>query len=247
MIAVSLLLVAGAVTLLVLGLWLSSSAMLGGSIAASLVAAVLLVIGARRSASNPWAAAHRESARRPSHREHGDRPSYRDQSGRPWQRERGAAAPAGPPGGGTDATRTDPPRRVGRLEPAVPPSRPFEPVNEDVPASPGPLRNGSTQVTEPIVREPPGSGAGRGGPDDYLDPPDEPAPQQVSAADAERVGRMATEVLVVDGRPRYHLPGCVHLLGRESEPLPVREAIELGFSPCGLCEPDSALLADRRV
>lgn len=78
------------------------------------------------------------------------------------------------------------------------------------------------------------------------DPPDEPAQQQVSAADAARVGRMTTEVLVVDGRPRYHLPGCVHLLGRESEPLPVTEAVELGFTPCSLCEPDSALLADAR-
>lgn len=83
-------------------------------------------------------------------------------------------------------------------------------------------------------------------PDDDVDPPDEPAPQQVSAADAARVGRMATEVLVVDGRPRYHLPGCVHLLGRECEPLPVGEAVELGFTPCSLCEPDSALLADAR-
>lgn len=82
--------------------------------------------------------------------------------------------------------------------------------------------------------------------DEDEDPPDEPAAQQVSAADAARVSRMTTEVLVVDGRPRYHLPGCVHLLGRESEPLPVSEAIDLGFTPCSLCEPDSALLADAR-
>jgi hypothetical protein len=83
-------------------------------------------------------------------------------------------------------------------------------------------------------------------PEPETDPPDEPAPQQVSAEDAARVGRMLTEILVVDGRPRYHLPGCVHLLGRESEPLPVGEAIGLGFTPCSLCEPDSALLADAR-
>jgi hypothetical protein len=57
---------------------------------------------------------------------------------------------------------------------------------------------------------------------------------------------MSAEVLVVDGRPRYHVPGCVHLLGRPIEPLPVNEALELGFSPCALCEPDSALLADAR-
>ena len=33
---------------------------------------------------------------------------------------------------------------------------------------------------------------------------------------------------MIDGRPRYHLTGCVHLLGRRTEPLPVSEAVELG-------------------
>jgi hypothetical protein len=78
------------------------------------------------------------------------------------------------------------------------------------------------------------------------DPPDEPVAQRVTAADAARVARMSTDVLVIDGRPRYHVAGCVHLLGRPFEPLPVSDAVELGFSPCGLCEPDSALLADAR-
>ena len=81
---------------------------------------------------------------------------------------------------------------------------------------------------------------------DEDDPADEPLPQSVRPADAVQVARMDAEVLVVDGRPRYHLPGCVHLLGRDSEPLAVNEAIELGFTPCGLCEPDSALLARAR-
>ena len=44
----------------------------------------------------------------------------------------------------------------------------------------------------------------------------------------------------------YHLRGCVHLLGRENEPLPVGEAIELGFTPCSVCEPNSAILAAAR-
>jgi hypothetical protein len=78
------------------------------------------------------------------------------------------------------------------------------------------------------------------------DPPDEPAAQLVSPADAARVARMDADVLVIDGRPRYHQAGCVHLLGRESEPLPVSEAVELGFTPCSLCEPDSALVAEAR-
>uniref|UniRef100_UPI001EF202CB hypothetical protein n=1 Tax=Asanoa siamensis TaxID=926357 RepID=UPI001EF202CB len=82
--------------------------------------------------------------------------------------------------------------------------------------------------------------------DDDEDPPDEPAAQFVSAADAARVARMSAPVLVIDGRPRYHISGCVHLLGRESEPLPVSEAADLGFTPCSLCEPDSALLAGAR-
>ncbi|MEJ3747726.1 hypothetical protein WEI85_31095 [Actinomycetes bacterium KLBMP 9797] len=77
---------------------------------------------------------------------------------------------------------------------------------------------------------------------DDEDPPDEPAAQFVEPADAALVARMTADVLVIDGRPRYHLTGCVHLLGRESEPLPVGEAVELGFTPCGRCEPDSALL-----
>jgi hypothetical protein len=82
--------------------------------------------------------------------------------------------------------------------------------------------------------------------DEDEDPPDEPAVQRVAPSDAARVARMSNEVLVIDGRPRYHIAGCVHLLGRPHEPLPVNEAVELGFSPCGLCEPASELLAGAR-
>lgn len=247
MIAVSLLLIAGAITLLILGLWLPSSALLGGSIAASLLAAVLLVIGARRAVPRPEAAVPRGRGAPPSHRERGaERVEHR---GRGEDGDR-AEPPRRPehPGGWPERGEGRPERPEGRTEQ---PPQSAEPVTTTIPAQQGPLRNGSTHVTEPIVLEPAGHPAGPAEPDepeDDLDedPPDEPAPQQVSAADAARVGRMATEVLVVDGRPRYHLPGCVHLLGRESEPLPVGEAIELGFSPCSLCEPDSALLADAR-
>ena len=70
--------------------------------------------------------------------------------------------------------------------------------------------------------------------------PERRAGGPADAAPATRRGRQLTpDVYVVDGRPRYHLRGCVHLLGRESEPLPVSEAVELGFTPCGVCEPDS--------
>jgi hypothetical protein len=78
---------------------------------------------------------------------------------------------------------------------------------------------------------------------DEDDPADEPLPQTVSPADAVRVARLDAEVLVVDGRPRYHLPECPHLVGRLTEPIPVNEAVELGFSPCGLCRPVDRLVA----
>ena len=185
MIIVSILLIFGAAGLLVLGLWQSSSALLSGSIAASLLAAILLVVATRR---------------------------------------------------GTAAGRLAEPAADDQLPdwPAGSGARPTEAVTMTIPVQGAPGRGGTA---------PEGAGPPE---DEDFDPPDEPAPQQVSAADAARVGRMQTEVLVVDGRPRYHLPGCVHLLGRESEPLPVGEAIDLGFTPCSLCEPDSALLADAR-
>jgi hypothetical protein len=75
------------------------------------------------------------------------------------------------------------------------------------------------------------------------DPADEPLPQKVSPTDAVRVARLDAEVLVVDGRPRYHVPECPHLVGRLTEPVPVNEAVELGFSPCGLCRPVDQLVA----
>jgi hypothetical protein len=81
-------------------------------------------------------------------------------------------------------------------------------------------------------------------PDD--DPLDEPPAQLVPPADAALIARLDTSVMVVDGRPRYHLVTCVHLLGREVQTLPVGEAVELGFTPCNLCEPDTTLLAQAR-
>jgi len=75
------------------------------------------------------------------------------------------------------------------------------------------------------------------------DPADEPLPQAVRAADAVRIARMDAEVLVVDGRPRFHFADCPHLVGRLTEPLPVAEAVELGFNPCGLCRPVDRLVA----
>ncbi|XTZ14156.1 hypothetical protein ACQSSU_21965 [Micromonospora echinospora] len=101
-------------------------------------------------------------------------------------------------------------------------------------------------VAEPEPQGPPGPPAAGTRDDDPGPADDEPGVQEVSPADAARVARLDTEVLVVDGRPRYHVADCLHLLGREPEPLPASEAVELGFTPCADCGPDTVLLADSR-
>jgi hypothetical protein len=79
---------------------------------------------------------------------------------------------------------------------------------------------------------------------DVLD--DEPSEQILNAADAVALARMRDQVVVVvDGRPRYHVPECLHLLGRRVERLTVKEAVELEFTACAQCQPVSRLLARR--
>jgi hypothetical protein len=251
----SLLLILVAVGLLVLGLAQGSSALLVASIAASLLAAVALVTGARQAAAaraGARSAAGRADAE-PAATGFGADDGYRPRGdGFPIvdepigatvgdQAEAYLAEPAyaGHPHDGRSRdgalAETEPHHGSGAYAPA--------PVQE--PAYPELVVEPQRTATIP-AQEYSAEPAGDADPGDDADPIDEPAPQLVPAATAARVARMSTEVLVIDARPRYHLPGCVHLLGRSSEPLPVSEAVELGFTPCGLCEPDSALLADAR-
>jgi hypothetical protein len=194
----SLLLILVAVVLLGAGLARGDNVLLIGSIAASLLAAIALLAGARQAGAAPEEEPD-ELGTRPGS-EHGDE-DY-------------------------DRAPTIVPVRVG-ARPAQPPTS-EDPTRVSV--APGiPVRVSAMQDADG---------------DDDEDPPDEPPAQQVTPADAARVARLTIEVLVVDGRPRYHLAGCQHLLDRDSEPLPVSEAVELGFTPCSLCEPDTGLLAE---
>ena len=230
MIVGSLLLIVVAVGLLVVGLLQGANALLVASIAASLLAAVALILGGRQVA-----AARRSAAAQ-----------TRSRSG---AGDRARAA--------RDLDHEDLPleeiRRSRR-----------EPVGAGVGAGVssglyGQAAADETSMLAPIREEEPypsvphqGYGAGPALDDDEDDdydedePDDEPAPEMTSAADRARVSQLTHDVYVVDGRPRYHLRECVHLLGRESEALPVGEANELGFTPCGACEPDAALIAAAR-
>jgi hypothetical protein len=298
----SLLLILVAVTLLVLGLADGSSPLLVGSIGASLLAAIALVIGARQAAAARAGTEDYledgvggvrdgdevESQRRRrsgAYAERGELPDQRVGASRgagagamtgvmPAMAGPPMAPPAPPP---MDAPANGVPGQYGTPARSGVPGQygpPAQPGDYGAPAQPGvPGQYGAPvpaefdefgdEITDDHHRDSELAGMRRDSDlagnrhdsdladvDDDVDvdddPPDEPAPQAVSAADAARVARMAADVLVIDGRPRYHLAGCVHLLGRESEPLPVGEAVELGFTPCSLCEPDSALLADAR-
>ncbi|RIV38373.1 hypothetical protein [Micromonospora radicis] len=93
-------------------------------------------------------------------------------------------------------------------------------------------------------RQPPGPPvgpeAGDGAAEAY---DDEPAAQEITPEQAVRLAQLSDEVRVVDGRPRFHLVECPHLVGREHEPLRAAEAVELGFSPCAHCTPGTTLLS----
>jgi hypothetical protein len=235
MTVVSLVLIVGAVALLGYGLLDGSNLFLAASILASVLAAGVLLLGARRSGRAAVAdAVKAEQAAR------GRRRSRREELV-------GAGVGGGDrSSGGSDDYDSDEvsaPRETALLDVGA---------RRGVPAQAGHPPISDYQQSVPDDYAEPEYGA-RYGESSYAsdaadddDPDDEPAPQRTAPADAARVAQLDTDVLVIDGRPRYHLHGCVHLLGREHEPLPVSEAVELGFSPCGLCEPDSALLASAR-
>jgi hypothetical protein len=75
--------------------------------------------------------------------------------------------------------------------------------------------------------------------------PDEVTDTDPAVADTDPPLRSRGDesVWVIDGRPRYHLPGCAFLISRGPEPVPLRQAVEDGFTPCALCDPDSGLAA----
>jgi hypothetical protein len=209
----SLLLILIAAVLLVLGLLRGLDLLLVVSIAVSLLAAVALYLGARRGrAESP----DEEDERAPA----ADRPSVVARSG---------AAP----------TDLDLPRQHESAPTEAAEDRPPWPLDRPATApAHGPDRTGSAGAQAPR-----GGAWSRDRVEEPADDPlDEPPEQRTPRSDAELIARLPAEVLVVDGRPRYHVTGCPHLLDKEAEPLPVAEAVELGFGPCGWCQPDTVLL-----
>ena len=251
MIVGSLLLIVVAVCLLVAGVLQGANALLVASIVASLLAAIALIAGGRQAAAARAAArsGSRTRTSRPAEDLAGSRAESRTESrtdnadGRSERRvlERetvGAGVGGGTTyGGGYGGRSSAVADETSMMEPVLDePYPPSIPQQQDAPDYGDYGADYGDRYDDDADD------------DEYDEPDDEPAPQPTSPGDAARIAAMNADVYVVDGRPRYHLRGCVHLMGRESEPLPVSEAVELGFSPCGVCEPDSSLLAaSRRV
>jgi hypothetical protein len=246
MIVASLLLIPVAVLFLALGLVNGSSSLLITSIVVSLLAAVVLVIGTRQaSARRAVAPSDRPGRREPSPAFAEDSasaaaasagesvhyPDYPETAPVDVDDDRGLDADAARTAGARDTAAHLGDRRQHTADY----------VDSDSTVDSG--ADASDEHTwRPAAAEAAEQADEFGEPDDD-DPDDEPLPQAVRPADAVLVARFDTEVLVVDGRPRYHMADCPHLVGRLTEALPVNEAVELGFSPCGLCRPVDRLVA----
>jgi len=263
----SVLLILVAVGLLVGGVVDGSNPLIVGSMAATVIAAIVLVIGVRQSADeddDPDAPADNTPTQVfPSpFREAIDaaRRSRWDRFRRGSQADAVSGAEPTQPVPGEPISRGAIPAQAGtRREVSEPTPGGVRPGDSSMQTGSS-IPTGSESTTDTASEDAGLIAAGRDGmasaapafddrydDDDGFDdeiPADEPAAESVSLDDAARVAALSQEVLVIDGRPRYHLPHCVHLMGRDSEPLPIAEAIELGFTPCALCEPDTNLLAE---
>jgi hypothetical protein len=144
---------------------------------------------------------------------------------------------AGPGGGAQTAARDQPRDQPLRDQPLRDQARRDQPQRSgpvDAPAAQGGIAPSDPTVHGVAPADVPASAdesaAGE-------EPPEESREPTISAI----VALLPDEVVVVDEQPRYHLGGCRALGSRSLIPLPVREAVELGFTPCGWCNPDRTL------
>ncbi|MGW3962416.1 hypothetical protein ACWED2_21530 [Amycolatopsis sp. NPDC005003] len=71
----------------------------------------------------------------------------------------------------------------------------------------------------------------------------EPGVEETPEEDAAILADLEDEVVVVDEHPRYHLRTCPWLGPRDTIPIGVGEARQLGFTPCDRCRPNATLAA----
>lgn len=139
----------------------------------------------------------------------------------------------------------DEPVDVRHVDPLVGPVQDAAPVD----AVRGDQRVEPTQDVTPVAVSAASAGADHVAQDAELadDETAEPGEEDTDAADLLVVYELNDQVLVVDEHPRYHLTRCPWPDQARAERLPVREARELGFTPCDRCRPDTALARRHRA
>jgi hypothetical protein len=120
-----------------------------------------------------------------------------------------------------------------------------DPAQDAAPGKPSPQAASvaAAQHADPVAA----SGADQGAEVAELVDAAEPGEEDTDAADLLVVYELTDEVLVIDEHPRYHLTRCPWPDHARAERLPVREARELGFTPCDRCRPDTALARRHRA
>jgi hypothetical protein len=158
------------------------------------------------------------------------------------RRRRRSAAPAAAP---TPAEPTEP----AAESPAEPVSPPEEPAEEEqtvlIPAA-GDLGD-PADTPEPDSVEVPASAAeaeaSAAEADETPEPDEDPEVEPDPDADDAILADLEDVVVVVDEHPRYHLTSCVWLGTRDTIPIGIGEARQLGFTPCARCRPNATMVA----
>ncbi|WP_410651552.1 hypothetical protein [Amycolatopsis sp. cmx-4-54] len=78
------------------------------------------------------------------------------------------------------------------------------------------------------------------------EPTGDPGEEKSAPEDVAIVSELEIEVVVVDEYPRYHVTSCKWLETRDTIPLGIGEARQLGFTPCALCTPDAEIAEQHR-
>ncbi len=159
------------------------------------------------------------------------------------------ARPPSTPAERPPAAEPSPEHVSDAVRPPVVPAAERNPAPGDASAPPTAVQDPPTRQDDgdlfaaaAVVGDGPGAGA-----HEIPAPLGEAPEEQRDPAVAETVSGLDDEVVVVDEQPRYHVESCRALASAAVIPLPVREAVELGFTPCGWCSPDRTLSGRHRT
>lgn len=169
------------------------------------------------------------------------------------RRRRRSVAPA-------SAAAAEPPEVSAPVEPDAEPSLFAEPEKQDeeeqtvlIPAAGelgDPADTPEPDVEEKPAEETPAAAVAPAAPVAADEPAEaeevDPGEEPTSAADIALLADLEDEVVVVDEHPRYHLRVCSWVGARDTIPIGIGEARQLGFTPCARCGPDETLVAAHR-